>query len=103
MTNDITATICSACLDSLQNYLEFATVCLDWEDKLQKYLKLVGLRKKRKICLETFKHNLGRVMKIEDENAPVDANETTLIEVNYVTETDGTDINIKHELVEHSV
>lgn len=83
--------MCLACYDSLQSYLKFATNCLDWEDKLQKYVKMVGLRKKRKFCLDNFLQKVDKLGHIKNGTT---SQETFKIESNEI------EINIKHEITE---
>lgn len=87
--------ICSKCYHSLIYYFEFAATCLDWEEKLKKYLKMVGLRKKRKICLESFKQNLHKITELEGNE---DQQVLTVHEDNFYMDYNDEEVNIKHEL-----
>lgn len=87
--------MCSACYDSFQGYFRFATNCLDWEDKLKQYVKMVGLRKKRKFCLNNFLQNIDELENLEKENSNV----IHMKEIFHI-ESNDSEINIKHEITE---
>lgn len=72
-------------------------MCLEWENKLKLYVKQVGLRKKRKFCLETFHKNLNKI-KILEENTKEDRN--VIIEEFFNMTYSDAEINIKHEIME---
>lgn len=87
--------ICPLCYEALQQYFKFALKCLEWEDKLQQYIKEVRLRRKRQFKLETFLENLDS-LKIRTTN--IQKKQTSIKEYfSIVCSQD--EVDIKHEIM----